>query len=334
MRNSRYITLTVNPLDAFNPGLVLGECPPDGRHRMLKPCADFLRDEGYEAEEAVEMLKAWLSRSPRAGEVEDTIRRSFIDIDEEYRYQKPPSKAQPLNQSRVIGLFHKYGGYDALLKFLGEAPEISTFEWLSQLYQPDDLLCIGTQKYDIKIKPLAEWLDQIVSDAKQFKILSRYFPKLTGGYLPLECLLTPATFGARTITKPDGKVQGRCDANVLNRKYFVLESDIAEGEPGWLGLLPNSKYNGFDLQAGIIRHLFDQEYPIVSIVHSGNNSLHVWCSGKGLSDAEINAKILPASVYGVDTHGTTISQFMRLPNSAHPTRPQRLLYFNSDFIYD
>jgi len=157
---------------------------------------------------------------------------------------------------------------------------------------------------------------------------------MAGTKLPLECLITPATFGTREVTNSNGKVQGRCDANVLNRKYFVLEADIAEGEPGWLGLLPNSKYNGFDLQAGIIRHLFDLSYPIVSIVHSGNNSLHIWCSGKGLSDADINAKILPTSAFGVDTHGTTISQFMRLPNSPHPTRPQKLLYFNSDFIYD
>src|SRR5260221_7245906 len=126
MRNSRYITLTVNPLDAFNPDLVLGECPPDGRHRMLKPCADFLRDEGYEAEEAVEMLKAWLSRSPRAGEVEDTIRRSFGAAGDDYRYQKPPSKAQPLNQQRVIGLFHKYGGFCPTPRLLGGATAMAT----------------------------------------------------------------------------------------------------------------------------------------------------------------------------------------------------------------
>src|SRR5260221_8630625 len=142
MRNSRYITLTVNPLDAFNPNLVLGECPPDGRHRMLKRCADFLRDNLYDPEEAVDMLKAWLTRSPRSSEVEDTVKRSFLEADEDYRYQKPPSKAQALNQSRVIGLFHKYGGYAPLLRFLGEAPKKSTPEWFKQLYQTDDLRCI------------------------------------------------------------------------------------------------------------------------------------------------------------------------------------------------
>ncbi len=335
MRNSRYATLTVNPLDAFKPNLVLGKCPADGRHKKLKGLADFLRDNHYEAEEAVDMLKAWLSRDPRSGEVEDTVRRSFAEIDEDYRYQKVSSNALPLNQQRVISLFHQYGGYDSLLEFLGPPPDLSPCDWLSQLYQPDDLLCVGTSKYSTKIKPLSEWLEQIGSKEKQFKSLAPLLPKLAvaaAAFRPEECLLTPATFAAREIINWKGEVQGRCDANVLTRKYFVLEADIAEKKPGWLNLLPNPKFNGFDLQAGIIRHLFDQNYPIISIIHTGNISLHAWCSGKGLSGQEIDTKIFQATPYGVDFHGTTKSQFMRLPNPLHPTRPQKLLYFNPTLI--
>jgi hypothetical protein len=222
MRNSRYLTLTVNPRDAVKPSLVLGECPPDGRHRILKRCADFLRDEGYESEEAVEMLKDWLSRSPRRDEVEDTVRRSFLDIDEDYRYQKPPSKSQTLNQQRVIGLFYRYGGYDALLKFLGEAPVMSTADWLSKLYQPHDLLCVGTEKYDIKIQSCSEWVNQIVSRAESLKILRDRGLTIFPFFRPNECLLTPATFLERTITRLDGKVQGRCDKSARRKTRRIL----------------------------------------------------------------------------------------------------------------
>lgn len=45
---------------------------------MLKRQADFLRDNFYEPEEAVEMLRNWLNRAEQhSGEVTDTVRRFF-----------------------------------------------------------------------------------------------------------------------------------------------------------------------------------------------------------------------------------------------------------------
>jgi hypothetical protein len=128
----------------------------------------------------------------------------------------------------------------------------------------------------------------------------------------------------------------------LNRRYFVLEIDIRAQEEDRYGQLvdtawaPTLRYagcTGFDLQAGVIRYLLDKQYPVVSIVHSGNKSLHVWCSGRGLSDVDLKGLIIPTSKYGVDVKaGKCKSQFMRLPNPTHSKRPQHLLYFNSRYV--
>ena len=320
-------------MDAFNVDYVLGQCPDDGRHRKLKPQADFLRDNFYEPEEAVEMLRTWLNRAEQhSGEIADTVRRSFADVDKDYRTVHSKIKAEPLDIQRVVTLWHKYGGYPSLLKFLKTNEGIksmTTEEWLRQMYCPGDLLCIGRDKFETEIKVLEDILALLSLGERPEERHQKMFRFCRYGQF---CYLTPATFRAKTISNLVGKVQGRCNANVLRRRYFVLEADIAAGQKDWEGILPNPRYDGFDLQAGILRHLFDRGYPIVSIVHSGNKSLHVWCSTRRLSEEQINQKIVCTNALGVDTHGMTLSQFMRLPNPTHPSRPQPLLYFNLQFI--
>ena len=146
------------------------------------------------------------------------------------------------------------------------------------------------------------------------------------------CLLTPAVYGAREI-EYDGRVWGRCDRNVLRRKYWCIEFDISENQGNWRSVLPHRDYDGFDLQSGVIFHLLESGFPIVSIVHSGRKSLHVWCSGEGLAHEEIESLILFTSVYGADVKAALcLSQFMRLPNPNHYNRPQYCYYLDPKFI--
>ena len=102
------------------------------------------------------MLRAWLNRAEQnSGEVTDTVRRSFADVDKDYRTVHSKTKAEPLNVQRVVTLWHKYGGYTALLKFLKTTEEIkstTTEDWLRQMYCPGDLLCIARDKFGIEIK--------------------------------------------------------------------------------------------------------------------------------------------------------------------------------------
>jgi len=323
--------LEVNPADAYDIDRALGECPDDERHRLLKIKADFLRDNHYDAEEALVMLRTWLTRTEKYnGEIADTIKRSWAEIDQLVivggRSQK---KGQPLSTRELVRLFRQYAGWAHLLHYLGfdnnpEVKEITTDHWLSQLYLPDDLLCIGRSKYDQRVIALGEILHHFPQPGDSPAVQKLNILHRTNQY----CFLTPAVYGAREI-EYDGRLWGRCEKNVLWRKYWCIEFDIAEGQGNWKGVLPHRDYDGFDLQAGIILHLFELDFPIVSIVHSGRKSLHVWCSGEGLTHEEIEAKILSTSIYGADVQAALkLSQFMRLPNPAHPHRPQFCYYLN------
>jgi hypothetical protein len=132
------------------------------------------------------------------------------------------------------------------------------------------------------------------------------------------CFLTPNPFKLDALS--------RCDAGILDRRYFVLEADIPpdgllKKTDGSLVIGPWAPFlkdcSSWDLQAGIIFHLFELNYPIVSIVHSGGKSLHVWCSARGFSEEQILERIAYTEGLGVDYRGKVPSQFMRLPNPEH-----------------
>jgi hypothetical protein len=232
------------------------------------------------------------------------------------------SKAPFVDYGRVVELYREHGGYDSLLKFCGTTPELKatkTLDWLYDLYRPDDVLCLGPRKEFTIIAPLASWGCLIEENSS--------------GLGEHCCFLTPNPF------KPDA--EQRCNAGILERRYFVSECDIVGTRKGkdetvvetpWYPILEKTNCTGWDLQAGIILHLFELGYPIASIVHSGNKSLHVWCSARSLTEDQVLQMIDYAASLGADDAGKTVSQFMRLPNPNHATRKQHLIYHNPTFI--
>jgi hypothetical protein len=231
------------------------------------------------------------------------------------------SETPSVDYDRVVELNRRHGGYDALLMFCGTSPELmatKTLVWLYDLYRPEDVLCIGPAKEYTIVAPLESW---------GCLIDENYF-----GLGQEVCFLTPNSF------KPDA--ERRCNDGIIKRRYFVMECDIIgfkkKGESlietPWHPILEKANCNGWDLQAGIILHLLELGYPIVSIVHSGNKSLHVWCSARGLTEERILKMIAYAASLGADDAGKTVSQFMRLPNPDHASRQQHLIYHNPAFI--
>jgi hypothetical protein len=235
---------------------------------------------------------------------------------------KKKSKAPAVDYSRVVELYRKHGGNDALLKFCGTTPDLKdtrTLVWLCDLYGAKDNLCLGVAPESVIVAPLELW-GCLIKDN---------FMGLCQEY----CFLTPNPF------KPDA--ERRCDAAILERRYFVLEGDIIGTKTKkdgsvvptpWQPVLQEAGCSGWDLQAGIIFHLFELGYPIVSIVHSGGKSLHVWCSARGLTEDQIREMIAYAAGIGADDNGKKVSQFMRLPNPEHGSRKQHLIYHNPNFI--
>jgi hypothetical protein len=236
--------------------------------------------------------------------------------------ERKKCKAPSVDYGRVVELYREHGGYDSLLKFCGTTPELKatkTLDWLYDLYQPEDILGLGWVKEETTIGSLESW----------GRCFEENYSELIGRY----CFLTPNPY------RPDA--EKRCNAGILERRYFVSECDIvgARGrkdgtvvETPWYSILEKTGCTGWDLQAGIILHLFALGYPIVSIVHSGNKSLHVWCSARGLSEDQVLQMIAYAASLGADDAGKTVSQFMRLPNPEHATRRQQLIYHNPAFI--
>src|SRR5271165_2230999 len=259
--------LTVNPNDQWDLNNLLGECPEDERHRRLKLWADILRDNCYEPDEAIQLLRGWLNRAEQGSEISDTVERSWAEFNEIVIIGSSKARTVKPNHQRVISLWRQYGGYELLLEKLGfiRTPEIrdtTTEKWLGLLYNEDDLLCIGADCYETTVRPLWTILN-LIEVARHED--SPYAPLAQLCRPALFCFLTPATFRERTR---------RCNENVLDRRYFVLEFDIKPENADWKGVLPSNQFDGFDLQAGVLLHLFEQNYPIVSIVHSGKSSLH------------------------------------------------------------
>jgi hypothetical protein len=247
---------------------------------------------------------------------------------------KPSTRqGEPTDHRSVVRLFRQYGGFCDLLYHIGternpEVMDITTDYWLSRLYLPSDLICIARNMYDRRVVALGEILPHFPKEGDSPTVQKLNLLHRTNQY----CLLTPAVYREREI-EYDGRWWGRCERNVLRRKYWCIEFDIAEGQGSWRSVLPHRDYDGFDLQAAIITYLLDLGYPIVSIVYSGRKSLHVWCSGAGLSDAEIEMLILNTSPFGADVKAAlSNSQFMRLPNPNHCNRKQVCYYLNDDFI--
>jgi hypothetical protein len=340
-------TLEVNPADAYDVDLVLGPCPDDDRHRALKPKADLLRNNGYEPDEAAEMLRAWLTRPEKySGEVSDTVERSWAEWQELVIVggKSGPKNIKPDCQ-KVVELFREYGGWKSLqlylilldykntgkIRYPSKIEDMTTREWLSRMYQPSDLLCLGWHMEETTVLPLDtilyryQYSNQGTNEeraVRRFNYRLRYY-----------CLMTPATYQMELMHYKD-RNWGRCDLNILRRKYWCIEMDISEKQKKghWKGVLPRRDYDGFDLQAGVIRQLFELGFPIVSIVHSGNKSLHVWCSGAGLSNEDIEMLITSVIHLGADPASRGLSQFMRVPNPDHPLRPQYCYYFDPKFV--
>ena len=117
----------------------------------------------------------------------------------------------------------------------------------------------------------------------------------------------------------------RSNANVKERRYLVIESDLEKG----LSFKEN-----MDRQASIIDHL-SQFRRLTSVTFSGNKSLHALFQVRGHTE-ESNAEFMKYScLLGADKSMWTPSQMTRMPNGrrSHLTT-QTLHYLNPTESFD
>jgi hypothetical protein len=309
--------LLIDMTAAYDVHQILDECPAigEGVHFARHGAICELALLGYTPDEIREMIMEW--GPPNEAKIEESLQKVFADGDPRLNrdgYTAKPKDKVVVDYQKVVQLFRQYGGYDSLLQFLKTTDELqatSQSDWLSQLFHRTDRLCLGAVPEDTDLHPLHVWL---------FMMKHNFL-----GAATKYCWMSPNPY------KPDST--GRCNDGILERRYYVLEADITDfnkktGKPTfWEPYLKAEAATGWDFQAAIIRHLFDLNYPIVSIVHSGGKSLHVWCKVCGTEEGVLGSIRYAASL-GVDDKGKVPSQFMRIPNPVHPTRKQPIIYHN------
>jgi hypothetical protein len=116
-------------------------------------------------------------------------------------------KKHSVDYGRVVELYREHGGYESLLQFCGTTAELKatkTLDWLNDLYRPEDILGLGWVKEETTIGSLESW----------GRCFEENYSELIGRY----CFLTPNPY------RPDA--EKRCNAGILERRYFVSECDI------------------------------------------------------------------------------------------------------------
>jgi hypothetical protein len=318
------VTVTFGYTDPTN---ILGPCPPRGqRNKSLMGAALKLKSAMYDANEAHHALESWLTRDPEPGEIERVLGKVYEDDEGYIRYRPKEEEVIPaeLDPDVIFEAYQEFGGIRELVSLpdneLSIDPEganieqLTTREWLWQLYEPDDLLCVGHWMTSTKVRPLKEWNNRLLYYA---------------------ALLSPCIFE---------KKWKRCDLNVRSLPYFVLEFDYEISNPELWALAARygieydreaCKLFFLDLQAAVIMHLMKIGLPVVSVIYSGGKSLHCWCANiRGWFTPEFLPERFYAQMcaFGVDAHGATASQFMRIANPYRPERRQPILYHNTQYL--
>jgi hypothetical protein len=171
-----------------------------------------------------------------------------------------------------------------------------TAEVLRGLFRPGELLCMGPTKYAARVRPLEEAI--VNAHRMQFIVVN-----------PMKAL--------QGLNK-QGRPSPRCQSNVVERRYLVVEFDDPE------------------LTKPIQSHLATRlsvYAPLVLAVDSGNKSIHSWYRVDGLSPLEQNRFFALACFLGADPSRWDICGWVRMPggrrhNATSPLVIQEVLYFN------
>jgi len=134
--------------------------------------------------------------------------------------------------------------------------------------------------------------------------------------------LNPSTFKkVEGVPNPlDGdKVATRCNANVKDRPYMVLEMDSKDEAQV-------ERFNTFALELAKFA-------PLVLAVDTGNKSVHFWFDARKALPKSVTAIFTLACLHGADKRMGVRSQIARMPNVSAASEgrgAQRVLYFDPD----
>lgn len=136
--------------------------------------------------------------------------------------------------------------------------------------------------------------------------------------------LNPSTFkkleGVPAPTATDkNKVSTRCNANVKERPYMVLEMDTKDEAMV-------ERFTAFAIQ-------LSNFVPLAMAVSTGGKSIHFWFDAREAEKAQVSALFALACLHGADKRMGVRSQIARMPNVSAGDEgrgAQRVLYYDPD----
>lgn len=155
----------------------------------------------------------------------------------------------------------------------------------------------------------------------------RIQPHFTGedGNLSDYKFLNPSIFkkleGVKNPLDPDKEeLVTRCNANVKERRYMVLEMDSKDDAKV-------ERFNTFAMR-------LSEFIPLVLAVDTGNKSIHYWYDTTKAKPAQVAAIFSCACMHGADKRLGVKSQIARMPNvssSSEGRGAQRVVYYDPDY---
>ena len=228
----------------------LSHCPQSGNgvHSWVMTCANLAAKEGLSAHEAVESIKARMTRTPApSNEVESAIEKAYRETG-----NKPTGicfKAIPVREKVFRDLTRNSLSCKELCGMspveVGSPTDLADQRrnaamLLRRLYEPQELVWLGEQRDTLQgIKHAERWA-QIIED---------------GGRIPSQWIPNPLDGQAHPLG--NGKPSYRCDNAVSAFKYVVCECDRFPAEMQAAFWMANRN-----------------AFPLVAIIFSGGKSLH------------------------------------------------------------
>jgi hypothetical protein len=151
-----------------------------------------------------------------------------------------------------------------------------SWTYVSQLYRPDDFVCLGATAYEFGTRKRDDWQAWLASYAYEY--------------------INPQPMTAEFGLTKENKASAHCLDNCGPKVYQVIEFDFGAANE----------------HAAILWHLA-KTARLVLITYSGGKSLHGWYNVRGWTDASTLSFFRSAVELGADPKMWSRCQFSRLP---------------------
>ena len=250
----------------------------DGVHNDIYAASCFLIEEGHDDETIFSFLRRAAREIPGRAVPDREIRSAIVYArgskeDGVVRQSLNWPEAEQIMQTEIQRAFP--ADMDQLERNADELPQ-NPGDYLSDLFRPNELVCIASDVYHFQTMPLESAIE--ISDGYRMEFIN------------------PNPMIAQTGVTREGKTSHHCEDNTGPRVYLVIEFDA--GSP--------------QAQAAYHKYL-GKHLPLTILIYSGGKSTHGWYYCEEESETRCRRFFEIACQLGADPKTWSICQFVRLP---------------------